>query len=88
VPRICKAALICTRCGTPLRRKSSVPDQDDRWYCGLACRRKQVRDDQKHTRRLRREAVQAMAAPRETIQSNPEKEPGPCARESKNGCVA
>lgn len=52
--RAWKTFLICPRCGGPLRHASSVRDDAGRLFCGLACRRKQIRDDRKFVRQKRR----------------------------------
>jgi hypothetical protein len=59
VPRACKVTLICSRygCRHRLRRNASVQDQYGRWFCGVACRRKSLRDDRKREHRLRRQAA-------------------------------
>ena len=51
--RAWKTFLICPRCGGPLQHKSSVQDETGRWYCGVACRRKQLRHERKQIRRQR-----------------------------------
>jgi RNase P protein component len=74
VPRLCKATLICARfgCREPLRRSSSVEDEHGRWFCGVACRRKELRNDHKRARRLSRQAAGAGAT--EIASQNPAKE--------------